>query len=63
MSCFQTGHYPAMVEGMSDVFYAHKKGCGEGCDYTIGCNLRVDRLKAATMEAAVVEACGEEWTR
>lgn len=52
-----------MVEGMSDVFYAYTKGRGEGCDYTIGCNLKIERLKATTMEAAIVEATGEGWSK
>lgn len=44
---------------MGDVFYAYTKGRGEGCDYTIGCNLRLNRLSATMMEDAIVEAVGE----
>lgn len=47
---------------MRDVFYAFHKGRGEGCDYTIACNQRLERLKATTMEGAVIEACGEKWS-
>lgn len=41
--------------------YAYYKGRGEGCDYTIGCNLQIARLSATTMEAAIIEAVGDEW--
>ena len=47
---------------MSDVFYAYTEGRGEGCDYTIGCNLCVERLRATTMEAAIAEAVGDTWS-
>ena len=42
--------------------YAYYKGRGEGCDYTIGCNLKVERLKATTVEAAITEAIGKDWS-
>jgi len=45
---------------MNDVFYAFYKGRGEGCDYTIGCNVLLDRLSATTMEGAIVEAVHEK---
>ena len=38
------------------VYYALIKGDGEGCDYTIGCNMRWERLKATTLDAAKEEA-------
>lgn len=47
---------------MGDVFYAYTEGRGEGCDYTIGCNLCVERLNATTMEAAIAEAVGDTWS-
>ncbi|HZL94047.1 MAG TPA: hypothetical protein VFB99_10400 [Vicinamibacterales bacterium] len=37
-------------------FWAMYQGSGEGCDYTIGCNTRHERLKATTLEDAKAEA-------
>lgn len=47
---------------MSDAFYAWYQGKGDGCDYTIGCNQRISRLVAASIPAAIEEACGDEWS-
>ena len=38
------------------VYYALIKGDGEGCDYTIGCNMRWKRLKATTLDGAKEES-------
>lgn len=38
------------------VYYALLKGNGEGCDYTIGCNMRWRRLRATTLDGAKAEA-------
>lgn len=37
-------------------FWAIYEGHGEGCDYTIGCNLSFDKLLATTLEDAKIEA-------
>ena len=38
------------------IYYALVKGRGDGCDYTIGCNLTWTRLKAVSLEQAKMEA-------
>jgi hypothetical protein len=35
------------------------QGKGEGCDYTIGCNTAICRLKATTLEEAIEECRAE----
>lgn len=50
---------------MSNVFYAYHEGSGgrsNGCGYTIGCNSFLERLNATSLEAAIIEATGDEWT-
>ena len=37
-------------------FWAIYEGQGEGCDYTIGCNMSFERLDAATLIEAKTEA-------
>ena len=37
-------------------YYLWAEGYGEGCDYTIGCNLSMTRLAARTHKEAVAEA-------
>jgi hypothetical protein len=41
------------------VFYALFKGKGDGCDYTIGCNIAHQKLRATTLEDAKREALNE----
>lgn len=36
-------------------FYAYYEGKGYGCDYTIGCNIRVDAIQAESVEDAIAE--------
>lgn len=38
------------------VFYLLQWGSGEGCDYTIGCNMQISPLEAETYEHALQEA-------
>jgi hypothetical protein len=38
------------------MFIAVLKQCGEGCDYTIGCGVKVVELQACTWDEAKVEA-------
>ncbi len=41
-------------------FYVYYEGRGEGCDYTIGCNLNVEIVKAKNVEE-VVKKITDEW--
>ena len=40
------------------IYYALVKGAGEGCDYTIGCNIAYFKLKADNDEDAKKEFVG-----
>ena len=35
-------------------------GCGEGCDYTIGCNTKTKVFEASDVESAIV-LCNQVW--
>lgn len=41
-------------------FYVYYEGRGMGCDYTIGCNLKVESYRAKDVEE-VIEKVTEEW--
>lgn len=40
---------------MKGLFYAIVRGKGEGCGYTIGCNVKCEKLNSNTEEGAVDE--------
>jgi len=37
------------------IYYVLLKGKGNGCDFTMGCNLNYKKLEATTKEAAILE--------
>lgn len=50
----QRGHPGSGVEGGMR-YYLYETQTGEGCDYTIGCGLRMTPLEATTLEGAKQE--------